>query len=209
MFFRDWLLRHPPISVLVVVALLLLLISLFPGSQRPPEPTRIQEISGVASGTATEATKKVVDLAEQIDSVFRAPVPFFLALFAVLSVSVLGMWRALEWAYQMRLEKAEFYIKMAGQEHELRERLDERLAELDKKSTPDAEVKGIQSERQELIHRRRAANNAVTLNLNAASTATTRRPDFVYHPPTRYEATATTLGSEAAHPPTARKPDHR
>jgi hypothetical protein len=208
MFFRDWLLRHPPASVLLVVALLLLLMGLFPGSQSPPEPTRIQETSRMDPTTAT-ATKKALDLAGQIESVFDAPIPFFLALFAVLSFALVGMWRTFEWAYRMRLDKADFYIKMAGQEHELRERIDERLAELDKKSTSDDEAKGVPSEREELIHRRRAANNAVTLNLNAASTAASGRQDFVYRPPTRFEAVATPLSSEAPHPPPAPKPDQR
>jgi hypothetical protein len=117
MFFRDWLLRHPPTSVLLVLAFLALLMGLFPGSQqRPAAPTRIQEVSGMDPGTAT-VTTKALDLAAQIDAVFSAPIPFFLALVAILGVALLGMWRALEWAYRMRLEKADFYIKMAGQEH--------------------------------------------------------------------------------------------
>jgi hypothetical protein len=56
MFFRDWLLRHPPISVLLVVALLFLLMGLFPGSQRPPGPTRIQETSRMDPGTVVPGT---------------------------------------------------------------------------------------------------------------------------------------------------------
>lgn len=208
---RDWLLRHPSTGVLLVVALLLLLMGLFPGSQRPPEPTSIQETSRLepaargrfnepSFSNPTTATRKLPDLAGQITYVLDAPIPFFLTLFAVLTFALVGMWRTFEWAYRMRLDKADFYIKIAGQEHDLREKIDERLAELDKKSTPDAEAKGVPSEREDLIHRRRAANTAVTQNLNAASTAASGRRDFV---------SATTLGSEVPHPPTAQKPDHR
>lgn len=185
MFFRDWLLRHPPTSVLLVLAFLALLMGLFPGSQRPAEPTRIQETIGMDPGTAT-VTTKALDLAAQIDAVFSAPIPFFLALVAILGMALLAMWRALEWAYRMRLEKADFYIKMAGQEHALREQIDERIAELDKKSTPSAEAREAPSEREELIHRRRVANNAVTANLDAAMVATSSRPgsSFIGHAPT-------------------------
>jgi hypothetical protein len=42
MLFHDLLLRHPPISVLLVVALLFLLMGLFPGSQWVPERATTQ-----------------------------------------------------------------------------------------------------------------------------------------------------------------------
>ena len=42
MLFRDLLLRHPPISVMLVVALLFLLMGLFPGSQWVPERATTQ-----------------------------------------------------------------------------------------------------------------------------------------------------------------------
>jgi hypothetical protein len=42
MFFLNWLLRHPPIGVLLVVALVFLLMGLFPGSQWIPERASTQ-----------------------------------------------------------------------------------------------------------------------------------------------------------------------
>jgi hypothetical protein len=109
--------------------------------------------------------------AAQFNAVLNAPLAFGLALLAVLFPALWVMWKALEWAYRMRLDKADFYIKMAGQEHELSERIDERLAKLNQEPT-SAEAPEAPSEREALIQRRRAANTAVTQNLNAASTAT-------------------------------------
>jgi hypothetical protein len=113
MFFRDWLLRHPPTSVLLVVALLLLLMGLFPGPQRPPELTRIQETSRMDPTTVTTTAMDRWSTAAQFNAVLNAPIAFGLAL----AVVALVIWRVFEWAYKMRLDKAQFYIEMAALEH--------------------------------------------------------------------------------------------
>jgi hypothetical protein len=48
-------------------------------------------------------------LPSQFSAVFAAPIPFFLALVVVAAL----MWRALKWAYDTRLDKANFFIEMA------------------------------------------------------------------------------------------------
>ena len=143
---RDWLLRHPPTSVLLVVALLLLLMG----------------------------------------------------------VVALVIWRIFEWTYKMRLDKAQFYIDMAALEH-----AKERLGKGPWAGSSRLTKCSHRQPRRGIVDQARAANNAVTQNLNAASMAMRPVMDFVYCPPTRHEAIATTLVSEAPHPPTARKPDHR
>jgi hypothetical protein len=152
-----------------------LLMGLFP--ERPTDVSRIQETSRMDPGVASVAIAPIDpwSAAAQLNAVLNAPIAFGLALLVV----GLAMWRALEWAYKMRLEKAEFYIKMADLENAKQRDAWEKLAEDEKKSRPSTEARESPPEREVLLSRGQSANNAVTLNLNAARVASSGAPVIV------------------------------
>jgi hypothetical protein len=167
---------NPPTGVLLIVALAFLLMGLFPG--RPTEVPRIQETSRMDPGAATVAIAPIDpwSAAAQLNAVLNAPIAFGLALLVV----GLAMWRALEWAYKMRLEKAEFYIKIADLENAKQRAIWETLAEAEKKSAPSTEAREAPPEREGLLSRGQSANSAVTFNLNAARVASSGAPIVSY-----------------------------
>lgn len=133
------------------------------------------------------------EIAKQVAIVLQAPVPFFLVMYAILFSAGVWMYNAFEWAYRMRLDKAQFYIEMAkldqqrakeresDLEKELKETT-EKLATVEKekeKLTPAgqealSEATSSVAESKVLVSQIAQANNAVATSLQSGSVSTGR-----------------------------------
>ena len=59
------------------------------------------------------------DTLQQIHAVLSAPIPFFVALFAVLAFALVAMWRAFEWRYRAVIDRTNELYKIATSEAQL------------------------------------------------------------------------------------------
>lgn len=61
----------------------------------------------------------MLDTLQQIHAVLSAPIPFFIALFAVLAFALVAMWRAFEWRYRAVIDRTNELYKIATSEAQL------------------------------------------------------------------------------------------
>jgi hypothetical protein len=88
----------------------------------------------------------VIPLKDQINAILNAPIPFFLVLLSTVGITVVVVWRVMEWLYKARIERAEGLFELSTKEIEIKTEIAERIQNELNKQVEDMKKKLDKSE---------------------------------------------------------------